>query len=172
MDKKEKHRKLCRDYYYKNRDGLIKKAKEYYKNNKERVRLVKKKSYEKHKEKYKLRNRLWQATPEAIYYFLQQSSKTRSMPIEISKEDFISWYGLQDKRCYFCGITEEQIKKSNMDIFKKYKRLTIDRLDNYLGYSTKNIKLACFICNRIKGNFFTESEMLKVGKIISNKYKK
>jgi hypothetical protein len=49
--------------------------------------------------------------------------------------------------------------------------LTIDRKDNNFGYTSKNIVLACDICNVVKSNIFTEKEMLEIGKIIKKRYK-
>jgi len=41
--------------------------------------------------------------------------------------------------------------------------MTIDRKDNALGYTPENVVSACFICNRIKSNFFIYEEMLEIG---------
>ena len=48
-------------------------------------------------------------------------------------------------------------------------RLTIDRKDNDRGYTIDNIVLSCNRCNMIKGNFFNEQDMLKIGKIVMRK---
>ncbi len=42
--------------------------------------------------------------------------------------------------------------------------MTIDRKDNLKGYTPDNVVSACFVCNRIKGNFFTYEDMCKIGK--------
>ena len=41
--------------------------------------------------------------------------------------------------------------------------MTIDRMNNDLGYVMGNIVGACFLCNKIKGSFFTAEEMKKIG---------
>lgn len=51
-------------------------------------------------------------------------------------------------------------------------RLTIDRKNNNGNYCIDNIVLACYRCNTIKGDFFTEQEMLKIGKIIKERGRK
>lgn len=42
--------------------------------------------------------------------------------------------------------------------------LGIDRSDSAAGYTVENIRLACFVCNRIKSNIFSATEMAIIGK--------
>jgi hypothetical protein len=49
--------------------------------------------------------------------------------------------------------------------------VTTDRVDNNKGYSLENCVAACFECNRIKSNKFTETEMMLIGKTLSKVYK-
>jgi len=45
--------------------------------------------------------------------------------------------------------------------------MSIDRLDNSesVGYVPGNVVSCCFLCNKLKGSFFTEEEMLQIGKL-------
>ena len=46
----------------------------------------------------------------------------------------------------------------------------LDRLDNSRGYIIDNVVPCCWVCNSIRGNTFSPSEMLKIGKIIQEIY--
>ena len=43
--------------------------------------------------------------------------------------------------------------------------MTIDRMDNAVGYHGVNCASCCYVCNRIKSNFFTADEMKKIGQL-------
>ena len=45
-------------------------------------------------------------------------------------------------------------------------------LINDKGYETGNMALSCQLCNSIKSDFFTDEEMIGIGRIIKNKFKK
>ena len=52
-------------------------------------------------------------------------------------------------------------------------RMTIDRMDSLKGYEQGNMVLCCVRCNHIKGDFFTQSEMVKIGNLfIKPKWRK
>ena len=51
--------------------------------------------------------------------------------------------------------------------------MTIDRKNNGGGYTPDNVVSACFLCNKIKGSFFTWEEMLEIGRLfVAPKLKK
>jgi len=182
--RKEKLKIYHRGYYLKNRD----KVSENYLNNRKKY-LNKAKQYrEEHPEiikKYreehrteileKLRNynmknkgkiKLMYLTPRGVYIRLKTTSKFRNIELAISEKDFINWYDNQEKKCHYCNRTLEEIKQDNREQDKHKTKMSIDRKDNDRGYITDNIVLACTRCNLIKGNYFTEQEMLKIGKIL------
>ena len=45
----------------------------------------------------------------------------------------------------------------------KATRLTVDCIENNLGYSLDNIVLACGRCNFVKNDFFTHQDMVVIG---------
>jgi hypothetical protein len=62
-----------------------------------------------------------------------------------------------------------KIYKITKDYGYECNRLTVDRLDNNKGYENGNLALSCMRCNGVKSDYFTEEEMLKIGKIIYDK---
>jgi hypothetical protein len=62
-----------------------------------------------------------------------------------------------------------KIYKITEDYGYECNRLTVDRLDNNKGYENGNLALSCMRCNGVKSDYFTEEEMLKIGKIIYDK---
>lgn len=100
------------------------------------------------------------------YKNIKRNAKNWDRSIEFTENQLIDWYHKQDKICKYCGISIKDIENSNFFIYKKYRRLTIDRIDNNKGYSLDNICLACMICNRTKSNIFSYEQMTEIGKLI------
>ena len=180
MRDKENLRKWQREYYQKRKNNktYIEKrkesAKKYYENNKEKI-LKKTKEYrEKNKEKYnKYRREYRKYNANGIYRVIKEGLLKRNKDesfLVITQQDFVDWYENQEKKCFYCGRTIEEIKKSNDTLNKKTYRLTIDRKNNDIGYTKDNICLCCYRCNSIKSDYFTEEEMLKIGQIIKEKH--
>ena len=71
---------------------------------------------------------------------------------------------ITEKKCLYCGITEQEILERAKKYNLRTKKLTIDRKDNKLGYKKGNLAFACDNCNMIKSNLFTSEEMLILGK--------
>lgn len=157
----EMKKRIARKFYHSHKEECLQKCKEYRTKNKER--------YNKYRREYKREN------PRAIYSCIKIGLRKRKKSLDllqISIEDFVEWYKNQDKTCYYCGRTIEDVKKSKDAFNKKTFRLTIDRKNNDLGYSKENICLACYRCNSIKSDYFTEEEMKQIGEIIKNKHKR
>lgn len=93
---------------------------------------------------------------------------------EITKEEFEHWYADQVLRCFYCGITQEEIKNDPLRKGHYHQgkgmqidRLTIDRKDNNLGYIPENMVFCCFLCNRMKGDIFSDKEATILGETIA-----
>ena len=104
--------------------------------------------------------------PNFIYKKLKNNSLIRNISFTLIEKDFINWYNSQEQKCYYCGRTLEEIRKDKRELGIKYLRLSIDRKNNKEGYTANNIALCCMRCNKIKSNYFTEQEMLKIGKTL------
>lgn len=138
-------------------------------------KIYKRKYYQNHKQKcltyvkkYQQNEKYleYQKSPKAIYRALRKSSKARNIKLLINEKEFINWYDKQIKLCHYCGRTLEEIK--NDSHYHRTNKLTIDRKNNNIGYILDNIVLACWICNNIKSNLFTQKEMSLIGKTLKN----
>lgn len=116
--------------------------------------------------KYKKYIHDYSQTPEGIYRILKGSAIKRNLSVDFKIEVFIKWYNNQEQKCYYCNRTLNEIKRDIKERNVNKNRLSIDRKDNTKGYNLDNIVLACMRCNTIKSSYFTEKEMLKIGKLI------
>ena len=138
----------------------------YQQNHRKKTREYVKKFRLLHPDLITERNKKFSQTPEGIYSSLKTGATSRNLEYSITKEYFVNWYNNQDKTCHYCNRTLEEIK---LDPIGHAGRLSIDRIDSTKGYIENNLVLACYRCNTIKSNYFTEQEMLKIGEIIKLK---
>jgi len=115
-------------------------------------------------------SRSWVLTPKGIYSqlkarqtYFKKHNDPRAKPVTISQKDFVSWYEQQDLKCVYCGISEEDFILIKNEYGSRTERLTIDCIDNRIGYAKDNLVLACERCNQIKSNLLSYDEMLYVG---------
>jgi hypothetical protein len=101
----------------------------------------------------------WSKTPTSKYTRLKGSARIRGIAFSLTKDEFNTWYRLQSKTCFYCGITEDVLSRH---INKREQKLTIDRKNNSQGYCTENICLSCFRCNNLKSDFFKCDDWLKI----------
>lgn len=157
-------------YFKKNKAIIYQRTKDWRKRNKRKVRDYAKKYRELYKDKNNARRKKYIKTPNHIYYKLLESAKLRNLDVGFTKNTFVKWYKQQNKKCIYCNRDIKTIHKQNLfAIDKRFSRLSVDRLNNIKNYSLKNIGLACFSCNRIKGSLFTFNEMKIIGNFISKK---
>ncbi len=144
--------------------------KEYRRTHKIKAKKYMKKYNREHIDELKEYKKIYQKTPKSIFAQIKCRSKRKNTNIHITEIVFINWYNNQEKKCYYCNRTLEEIKQNSIETERNKKcRLTIDRKDNNEGYSLDNIVLACNRCNMTKSSYFTEQEMLEIGKIIKNR---
>ena len=116
--------------------------------------------------------RKYAKTDKGVYASLKSSCEyKKNSRLKISKEDFIDWYSKEEKKCRYCSITEIEWKNGISKRHRWYKRLTIERIDNSKGYELGNLALSCQLCNSIKSDFFEDSEMIIIGRVIKDKLK-
>ena len=103
---------------------------------------------------------------------------------EEKDHDFRKWYANQAKRCCYCGIEEEELKKyfheDNKQTSKATARgrgawLEIERIltvpeENF--YYPNNTDLACYICNNAKSDFISAKDFQPIAKGINQFWKK
>jgi hypothetical protein len=146
--KEAKHRD-----YVKNKERYIKLSVESIKRRKEKNPDL---FFQKQREKISK----YSKTPKGIYKVLLGRTLKKKYNSIIDKEEFIKWYKGEVKKCSYCDIPEEKLylikeKKGKL-------RFSIDRKDNNKGYIRGNICLACFTCNRTKGETFSPDVMKRL----------
>lgn len=93
---------------------------------------------------------------------------------------FYEWYQSHERKCVYCGATEDQLQKmiSNKLIFSKRlvtrgKTLEMERMAPEESYENwDNITMSCYWCNNAKTDTFTHEEFKEVGKVIGEIWKK
>jgi len=76
----------------------------------------------------------------------KNNAKKRNYEFSITKDDILSLYYRQNKKCRFCqdSIVVPKTQKE----FKNCNNIaSIDRIDNNKGYNQNNIQLTCLKCN-------------------------
>ena len=172
---KEKLKEYYKGYYLKNREEINKRQKEWSENNKDKISNSKKKYYKENIDKIKVlgnKNKNQKArwsqeyrkTGLGRYSLTKSSAKCRNIKFNITREDFINWFEKQKLVCCYCNKDLRYIS----DIKNKLNSLSIDRIDNELGYEITNICICCNACNLIKGNRFSYKEMRRIGELIND----
>jgi len=93
---------------------------------------------------------------------------------------FYNWYLSHERKCVYCGVTEDQLQKMISDkiIFSKRldtrgKTLEMERMASEESYENwDNITMSCYWCNNAKTDTFTHEEFKEVGKVIGAIWKK
>ncbi len=111
------------------------------------------------------------------YQAVERRSNRSGTPFHITFEEFRKWdgkFGKADSRiCPYCGMTESESKEfQRIRGKKKLCGFAIDRIDNEKGYAIDNIQRICYVCNSIKGLWFSSQEMKKLGPHIRKIQKK
>lgn len=95
--------------------------------------------------------------------------------VEIEFADFHSWYTAQERKCFYCDITEAEIKQlldagllTTKRIDKRGKNLELDCRRPEAAYDDlDNLTLACYWCNNAKTDTFTAPEFVEVGQVFA-----
>ncbi|RKS28625.1 hypothetical protein BJ917_1518 [Pseudomonas sp. WPR_5_2] len=114
---------------------------------------------------------------------MRQGAKKRGITFSLNVVELKEWWNDTSDICHYCSSTLEQYvelrnyvlnyKGTNPKIrkFMRYFKntrhaaistMTIDRKNNELGYEIKNIAKACWVCNFLKSNFFSEEIFKKI----------
>jgi len=130
--------------------------------------------HQKHPIKSRNLARKWRKQHPLEVFWMSFKSRTKryAVQLKITKEQFLNWYSIQEKKCVYCGLTSKQLNKSKDKVICGYNSLSIDRKNSKKGYILSNIVLACMRCNIIKSDFFSFIEMKKLSKLfIRPKYR-
>lgn len=105
-------------------------------------------------------------------------SKFKEVSNTSSFWEFKNWYERTERKCFYCGITEEQISKlfKSGKVYTKRNRgrkLEIERLSPNEPYENlENLVFSCYWCNNAKTDTFTSDEFKNIGKEIAKIWKK
>lgn len=116
-------------------------------------------------------------TKEMDYTRLKNLWRRKKMNVPFS--EFQQWHALMEKKCCYCGITEDTIKVlldserlRTKRISTRGRKLELDRKSPELSYDNlDNIVLSCYWCNNAKTDTFTHKEFLEVGKVFATIWK-
>ena len=116
---------------------------------------------------------------------MEKSAKKRGIEFDLTETQLKEWWLSTEDKCYYCGCTQEKFIEYR-DFIKYYKgtnppilyiqqhvfnkpnyykitTMTIDRVDSSSGYKVSNIVKACWICNSLKSNKYSDEEMRSLG---------
>ncbi|MFX0203606.1 MAG: hypothetical protein ACFFCW_46490 [Candidatus Hodarchaeota archaeon] len=99
---------------------------------------------------------------------LSRRAERLGLPFHITFDEYCQWVkslGQTDSQiCPYCGLSIVESKAfQQLRGKKKICGFTIDRIDNEKGYTLDNIQRICYLCNTIKGLWFTSKEMQILG---------
>jgi hypothetical protein len=96
-----------------------------------------------------------------IFTILRETAKKSGKCCELTYGDVCEFTNIIN--CHYCN---ENIMWKEHGVKGQTHGYQLDRKDNSIGYTMENCVVCCKSCNRIKGNKFTHTEMLKIGPFI------
>ncbi len=90
----------------------------------------------------------WKSNPDRLYRECKRSAAKRNIEFKLTKKEFFSF---KDSICHYCG--------------DKLYRISLDRVDNVLGYFKSNLVPCCTSCNFLKHKNDKEKFLEHVSKI-------
>lgn len=86
------------------------------------------------------------------WYMIKNRSCEKGYIDMCTLEEFTNWYNTSSHTCIYCnGYFKDVNRQGNI--------MSIDRMDNSIGYTIDNMTHACCMCNTIKNSFFTFDQM-------------
>ena len=95
-----------------------------------------------------------------------QNNPNRKASFQLEWRAFEAWYERQEQACVYCGISLEdymQLREHLSGVASTVHSLTIDRMDSSKPYMESNIALSCYLCNYLKGYFFSFKDFCEIG---------
>lgn len=93
---------------------------------------------------------------------LRHISEKRDVEVDLTYEEFLQFTRVSE--CHYCGSaiswTKHNMGKTGNG------RTNLDRKNNEEGYSTENCVVACIVCNRIKNNYLSYEDMMRLSPIL------
>ncbi len=92
---------------------------------------------------------------------LRHISFKRNVLVTLTYEEFLEFTKVSE--CHYCG---SHISWTDHNQGRGNARTNLDRKDNDQGYSKENCVVACIICNRIKNNYLSYEDMMKLSPVL------
>ncbi len=96
---------------------------------------------------------LGEAASNDLFRVYRTGAQKRNLAWELTKAQFLE---LTQRECYLCRALPEKIRQ-NITKNSPYIYNGIDRVDNTKGYTSKNCRACCEMCNRMKSNWDLDS---------------
>lgn len=126
----------------------------WYQNNKDKAMINQNNYRARHREKIREREKTYKNSFNGRLRALLGSSnkyaKQRKQEFSITYEDLIELWNLQEGLCSITKIPMQLESGTRQN--KNYYRISIDRIDNSIGYTRENIHLVCFAVNQMKSD--------------------
>lgn len=132
-------------YYQNNKEKIDRRCKSYSEKNKEKVKLKNRNHYHNNKEEILSYQKKYRITPKRKFGQGMRSAKERNLTWTI---DFDCYVQLINKPCSYCNCSLENVGG-----------VSLDRLDNSIGYEPSNVVPCCGKCNNIRNSFLSYEEM-------------
>jgi len=102
--------------------------------------------------------------PDVIYKKLSFNAINFGKRFVLSIDEFREWYPKQEFKCGYCDLPEDDLKNIT-DTFIKISedRLTVDCMDNEVGYANGNLIMSCRRCNCLKSDILDYKQMRYIG---------
>ncbi len=106
---------------------------------------------------FEVKEELRQLKRDRPFYSTHANFKRKSKDC-LSYDEFAEWHlkQLDEPFCHYCDTILDFDDKRGLTGF------TVDRKNPAKGYTLDNIVPSCRKCNMIKGNWFTEKQMLEI----------
>lgn len=109
-------------------------------------------------------SRAFRFTASGVYTQIKARMKFYgTKPVTISRKDFVEWYESRERKCAYCSISEEDVVKLDDAYNSLNERLTVDCVENDVGYVKGNMVLACRRCNNMKSDLLTFEQIRYIG---------
>jgi 5-methylcytosine-specific restriction endonuclease McrA len=101
-------------------------------------------------------------------HYSNLKTKTTGGGVGFTRDEFVAWKRAsgERRRCTYCGIDSDHLYALNIlnpRNKNRYEVIGVDRIDNGKPYELDNLVPYCPLCNQIKSQLLTFTEMQTLG---------
>lgn len=142
---KNKIRRRKQEYYKLNKDAIDKKSKEYAALNQEKVKAKNRRHYRENKGEILQYQKSIRTTANRKFKKGVKAANERNIQWNLTIEQYET---IISKPCHYCKTS-----------LKTWGGVSLDRINNSVGYEESNVLPCCGTCNNIRNRFLTVEEM-------------